>query len=161
MAICPFSHSWEQLKTNNRYNFLQLHFEKTPKGLCPKKGTAPCLGGRGGGVWCELPQLAQTRKARVPNPPILPFQRSFEDFTNLKMPDGNLEPRVSPKLAVAMESPVAHNFCFGASGLCEVPGISKTTTRISKLGGESHTCDGQMGFTSLEQGIEQKVQLQS
>ncbi|CAJ1382681.1 unnamed protein product [Effrenium voratum] len=26
------------------------------------------------------------------------------DFTNLKMPDGNLEPRVSPKLAVAMES---------------------------------------------------------
>ena len=27
-----------------------------------------------------------------------------EDFTNLKMPDGNVEPLISPKLAVAMES---------------------------------------------------------
>jgi hypothetical protein len=30
-----------------------------------------------------------------------------QDFTNLKMPDGNVEPLISPKLAVAMES-VSH-----------------------------------------------------
>lgn len=32
-----------------------------------------------------------------------------EDFTNLKMPDGNVEPLISPKLAVAMESPLLWN----------------------------------------------------
>ena len=33
------------------------------------------------------------------------------DFTNLKMPAGNVEPRIAPKLAVAMESGRPRSFC--------------------------------------------------
>lgn len=48
-----------------------------------------------------------------------------EDFTNLKMPDGNVEPLISPKLAVAMESFLHRKFDKPFLLHCIVYGISE------------------------------------
>ena len=45
-------------------------------------------------------------RAHLDDPTLLKF-----DFTNLKMPAGNVEPRISPKLAVAMESGSLRGSC--------------------------------------------------
>ena len=42
-----------------------------------------------------------------------PSTSPSEDFTNLKMPEGNVEPLISPKLAVAMESEGLRGSAFG------------------------------------------------
>ncbi|CAE7317926.1 unnamed protein product [Symbiodinium sp. CCMP2592] len=47
-------------------------------------------------------------RAHLDDPTLVKF-----DFTNLKMPEGNVEPLISPKLAVAMESEDLRGSAFG------------------------------------------------
>ena len=65
--------------------------------------------------WCGISDCSLLIFNQTSGTPFFYFAWSFlddliaEDFTNLKMPDGNVEPLISPKLAVAMESPLLWN----------------------------------------------------
>jgi len=56
--------------------------------------------------WASLKSLHTHRQIASTSP-----SRLSQDFTNLKMPEGNVEALISPKLAVAMESALARRGC--------------------------------------------------